>query len=94
MGAVARDGPETAADLDHRIRGIFLEALNVSVDSTDTDLIETGVLDSLALVELLLRLEEEFDVKVDVGELDVEDFRTVGSIGSFVTRLRTGEGGR
>jgi D-alanine--poly(phosphoribitol) ligase subunit 2 len=94
MEAVARDGPETAADLDHRIRGIFLEAVNVSVDSPEADLIETGVLDSLALVELLLRLEEEFDVKVDVGELDIEDFRTVRSIGTFVTRLRTGEDGR
>jgi D-alanine--poly(phosphoribitol) ligase subunit 2 len=94
MEPVARDGQETAADLDHRIRGIFLEALNVSVDSMDTDLVETGVLDSLALIELLLRLEEEFDVKVDVGELDIEDFRTARSIGTFVTRLRTGEGGR
>jgi acyl carrier protein len=94
MEAVARDRPDTAADLNHRIRGIFLDALNVSVDSTETDLIETGVLDSLALVELLLRLEEEFDVKVDVGELDLEDLRTVRSIGTFVTRLCTGEGGR
>jgi methoxymalonate biosynthesis acyl carrier protein len=80
------------ADLDRRIRRLFLEALNVDIDSVHTDLIETGLLDSLALVELLLHLEEEFKVDVVVAELDIEDFRTVRSIGVFVTRLHTGEG--
>ena len=86
--------PTTAndADLDRRIRRLFLEALNVDIDSVHTDLIETGLLDSLALVELLLHLEEEFKVDVVVAELDIEDFRTVRSIGVFVTRLQTGEG--
>jgi D-alanine--poly(phosphoribitol) ligase subunit 2 len=80
------------ADLDARIRGLFLQALSIDLDSVDTDLIETGLLDSLVLVELLLHLEEQFGIDVMVAELDIEDFRTVRSIGTFVTHLRRGEG--
>jgi methoxymalonate biosynthesis acyl carrier protein len=82
------------ADVEHRIRALFLEALNIGIDSVDTDLIETSQLDSLVLVELLLLLEKEFDIDVVVAELDIDDFRTVRTIGAFVTRLRTGEGVR
>jgi D-alanine--poly(phosphoribitol) ligase subunit 2 len=80
-----------SADLERRIRGLFLEALNIGIDSVDTDLIETGLIDSLVLVELLLRLEEAFDIDVMVAELEIDDFRTVRSIGAFVTRLRAEE---
>ena len=38
-----------------RVSRLFVEKLNVRVPSEDTDLIEAGLLDSLALVELLLR---------------------------------------
>ena len=80
------------AYLGDRIRRLFLEALNIGIDSVETDLIDSGLLDSLVLVELLLHLEEEFDIDVTVVDLNIEDFRTVRSIGTFVTRLRTGEG--
>jgi len=80
------------AYLGHRIRGLFLEALNIGIDSVETDLIDSGLLDSLILVELLLHLEDEFNIDVTVVDLNIEDFRTVRSIGTFVTRLRTGEG--
>jgi D-alanine--poly(phosphoribitol) ligase subunit 2 len=79
------------AGLDARIRGLFLDALSIEVDSVDTNLIESGLLDSLVLVELLLHLEEEFGIDVMVAELDIEDFRTVRSIGTLVTHLRRGE---
>jgi D-alanine--poly(phosphoribitol) ligase subunit 2 len=80
------------ADLERRIRALFLQALNIGIDSVDADLVETGLLDSLILVELLLYLEETFDIDVVVAELDIDDFRTVRNIGRFVSRLRTGEG--
>jgi methoxymalonate biosynthesis acyl carrier protein len=86
--------PTTAdsTDLDRRIRALFLEALNISVDSDSTDLIETGLIDSLLLVELLLHLEESFDIDVVIADLEIDDFRTVKSIATFVTRQRGGEG--
>jgi methoxymalonate biosynthesis acyl carrier protein len=71
-------------DLTARVQQLFREALTMDVPSADTDLIETGRLDSLALVELLFALEQQFGVDLALGELDVENFRTVRRISDFV----------
>lgn len=67
-----------------RVHQLFVEALTMDVPSPDTDLIETGRLDSLALVELLFALEQRFGVDLALGELDVENFRTLRRISDFV----------
>jgi D-alanine--poly(phosphoribitol) ligase subunit 2 len=77
--------------LRDRIGAIFSAALHLDVPSADTDLFETGVLDSLAFVELLLQLEREFGVTTTVDDLDVETFRSIACIADFV-QARRGEG--
>jgi acyl carrier protein len=67
-----------------RVRQLFVEALSMEVPSADTDLIESGRLDSLALVELLFEIEQRFGVDLSLGELDVENFRSVRRIADFV----------
>lgn len=67
-----------------RVHQLFVDALTMDVPSPDTDLIETGRLDSLALVELLFALEQRFGVDLALGELDVENFRTLRRISDFV----------
>jgi acyl carrier protein len=81
-------------ELEGRIRKLFLEALHIGIDSVETDLVEAGLLDSLLLVELLLQLEQEFDIDVMMADLEIDAFRTVKSIATFVTHLRTGGGAR
>jgi acyl carrier protein len=65
---------------------LFARKLNLEVHSVDTDLVGTGLLDSLALVELLAQLEETFGVSISAGDLELEDFRSIASIAAFVTR--------
>jgi len=82
-----RSGPEianTTSVLD-RITELFAHALNVDVPSAETDLFDTGVLDSLAFVELLLHLEREFGIKIAVDDLEVDNFRSLRQIAAFVT---------
>jgi acyl carrier protein len=67
-----------------RIARLFEERLNVRVPATDTDLFESGVLDSLRFVELLALLEESFEVRIAIDELELEDFRTVQRISAFL----------
>jgi D-alanine--poly(phosphoribitol) ligase subunit 2 len=67
-----------------RVQRLFVEALNLQVPSPDADLIDGGLLDSLALVELLFAIEREFNVSIPLEELDIDVFRTVNSIASFV----------
>jgi D-alanine--poly(phosphoribitol) ligase subunit 2 len=67
-----------------RVQRLFVETLNTPAPSPDADLIDTGVLDSLALVELLFALEREFGVTIPLEELDIDTFRTVASIAALV----------
>ena len=68
---------------------LFLERLNVTVPSLEADLLASGVLDSLALVELLMQLELRYGVQISLEKLDFEDFRSVAAIAAFVARERT-----
>jgi D-alanine--poly(phosphoribitol) ligase subunit 2 len=77
------------SSLTGRISHLFLSGLNIEVPSVDTDLFETGVLDSLAFVELLLVLEREFGVVTSVVDLEVENFKSIARIAEFVVE-RTG----
>jgi acyl carrier protein len=70
--------------LRERIAGVFSHALHLDVPAFDTDLFDTGVLDSLAFVELLLQLEREFGVTTSVDDLEVENFRSIETIAVFV----------
>jgi acyl carrier protein len=74
----------TETDLSPRVRAIFADTLNIDVPSDETDLIEAGYIDSLALVELLFAIEREFSVSVPLDELEIDDFRNVRSIGELV----------
>jgi len=73
-----------AAEWHGRLAGLFNEKLNVEVSSIDTDLFETGVLDSLAFVELLAFLEKEFEIKVQLNDVEVDNFKTIRKIANFV----------
>ncbi|RDI67402.1 diaminopimelate decarboxylase [Nocardia pseudobrasiliensis] len=56
--------------------------------TSETLLFDDLALDSLSIVELLTRLEDEFGVRVDPHELNPDTVRTVGSLTEFVVRDR------
>ena len=68
------------------IQAFFRERLQVIVSDPQEDLISSGKLDSLGLVELLFFLEERFQVRVDVGTLDLAELRSVSSIADLVAK--------
>ncbi len=49
-------------------------------DDLDMDLFEEGLLDSLAIVELLVAIEDEFGVKISPTEYEKEELSTVHKI--------------
>lgn len=76
----------TRNDIRERLRTVFAESLQVDVPAPDAELIESGILDSLHLVELLAALEEAFDMTVPVDEVDIDNFRTFDRLAAFVAR--------
>jgi len=69
-----------------KLTELFATKLNLEVSSVDTDLVGIGLLDSLALVELLAQLEETFGVSISTDDLELENFRSIDSIAGFVSR--------
>jgi acyl carrier protein len=56
-------------------------------DLRDDEVIpETGLLDSAAIMELIVWLETRFDLVVDQADLTVEQFGTVNAMAEYVTR--------
>lgn len=80
--------PIPELELQDGIRAFFGDRLHLTVPSADTDLIATGMLDSLALVELLLQIETGYGLRVSLEKIDFEDFRSVASIARFIARER------
>ncbi len=70
-----------------RVERIFREALSIEVPSRTTDIIAAGLLDSLALVTLLFEVEQEFDIRVPLENLDIESLRTVERLAALAERL-------
>jgi len=77
---------DTYTPLQSRLLKFFLERVHIEVPSVNTDLFETGALDSLAFVDLLLYMEQEFGITVSLEEVEFDTFRSVEKIAEFLTK--------
>ena len=68
----------------HDLKTLFSEKLHIEVPAADTDLIASGLLDSLQLVELLLHIETDLGFRVPLGEIDLDDLRSISRIAGLV----------
>jgi acyl carrier protein len=71
-------------NLESQLVRLFAEKLNVEVPSVETDLIDTGLVDSLAFVEFLAQLEAGFGIHVSLEDLEIDRFRTIARIARFL----------
>ena len=67
-----------------RLRSLFFEHFHVEVPSADTDLLESGMLDSLQLVDLLLLIEEEFGRRISLEAIELDDLRSLSRLAQLV----------
>ena len=77
----------TVRDWSAEIDAIFREVLNIELASSDVDVIDSGVLDSLSLVTLLFELEQRTGIEVPFETFDLDDLRTVDSMAGAIGRL-------
>ncbi len=79
---------DNAKILETTVHRLFVERLEAEIPTPETDLFETGILDSLRFVELLAALEETFGMRVSVEELEIDDFRSLSRIAGFVAQKK------
>ena len=76
---------DVKAEVIEIIDELFMEDVS---DMMDEDLFDAGVLDSMGTVELIVELENRFDIRVPVSEFGRDDWNTVNKIVEGVTELR------
>ena len=57
-------------------------------DMMDEDLFDAGVLDSMGTVELIVEIENRFDIRVPVTEFGRDDWNTANKIIVGITELK------
>jgi acyl carrier protein len=67
----------------------FPQAKKKSLSDSDK-LLESGIVDSLGILDLVAFLESDFKVQITDDELLPENFQTVEAIAEFVERKRNG----
>lgn len=82
----------SATQLHTEIVGLFRD-INIDVPDPDTDLIATGRLDSMGMIELLLNLERRYHIRIDLQTVAIERFKSVSSIAALVAAQHTNGNG-
>lgn len=57
-------------------------------ENKEIDLIENDVLDSLAFIELIYRLEEEFNIEIEPTQVKSDTWRKISEIEKLVLDLK------
>lgn len=73
------------AEIIEIIDDLFMEDVS---EMMDEDLFDAGVLDSMGTAELIVELENRFDIRVPVSEFGRDDWNTANKIVEGVTELR------
>lgn len=50
------------------------------------ELVDSGLLDSLKLMELISYIEDKYNIEIDIDDIDPESFNTVNSIVSLIEK--------
>ena len=80
-----------------RVRQFILEFFYVSDPdelNDDTSLIDSGIVDSTGMMDVILFLEQEFGIRVRDRDTTPENLETIARIDAFVARRQAGAGRR
>jgi acyl carrier protein len=78
--------------IQRRVKKVLTEKIIKGVDSNeinyDTPLIELGIgVDSVATLELIVALEQEFKMSIDENDVNPELLESINSISCYISRL-------
>jgi D-alanine--poly(phosphoribitol) ligase subunit 2 len=80
--------PEAATDtITDQLTDLVRDRLGVEVPAPDTDLVAEGLLDSLALVTLIVGIEDTFGCRLPLDDFDIDRFRSVDAMAAFLAEV-------
>ncbi len=87
MTAEQTMSPITAEAIEEALLSFLSERIKTSVEA-DQDLFESGLVSSMFAMQLVVYLEERYDIAVIGPDLTLDNFRTVQAMTSLVHRLQ------
>jgi D-alanine--poly(phosphoribitol) ligase subunit 2 len=81
---MTHDPAERIHDLEQQILQIFADVIFIEVATPDVNLIDEGLLDSLVFVDLIMSLQERFQVELSIADLEFEQFQSVAHIARYM----------
>lgn len=81
---------ESTINIEDRIKKVIKKRLKLRIDdrkiTQDTPLIGKGLgMDSVGILELVVGLEEEFNIFFDESQLSIELFANIGSLTNYIS---------
>ena len=77
----------TAENVIAQLTDLVRDQVGVEVPSSDTDLVDAGLLDSLALVTLIVGMEDTFGCRLPLDDFDIDRFRSVDAMAAFLAEV-------
>jgi acyl carrier protein len=68
---------QATATIVRDLSALFRDKLFIELPAADTDLLDSGLLDSLQLVQLLLHVEQDLGYRIPLDEIDLDDLRSL-----------------
>ncbi|HEX7309089.1 acyl carrier protein [Lentzea sp.] len=88
--------PSTSDTVLDAVNECLIELLGITELPPETDLVDSGVLNSLSMVGLIAKLERRFDISIGKEDLDLANFQSPLALARMVGRKTAGpaEAGR
>ena len=83
--------PVPAEAIEEALLGFLTERVKAEV-APDQDLFASGLVSSMFAMQLVVHLEEDYDIAIIGPELKLDNFRTVQAMTGLVLRLRGASG--
>ena len=87
MTAEQTMAPVTAEDIEEALLNFLTERIKTTA-APDQDLFKSGLVSSMFAMQLVVHLEEQYDIAIIGPELKLDNFRTVQAMTSLVLRLQ------
>jgi acyl carrier protein len=79
------------SEVEKRIQTIIAERLQIDKPAVDKDLFQSGTLDSLSFVDMLVALEEALSIQIPLDRINLDDFRSIVRIAIYVSQQSVNE---
>mgnify|MGYP002623437435 CR=1 FL=1 len=76
-------------NLNDSVRAVLIQIRKeIEPHLDETDLVTNGLIDSLDIMNLIMKLEETFDIEIDPEDVVAENFDSVAAIIALINKCR------